>query len=56
MLRKAGRREFSERHGGFVVEGSGDGKPFQVADDAEVSAQKLARSDPPPAYPRRNRT
>ncbi|MBT2225104.1 hypothetical protein [Nonomuraea sp. NEAU-A123] len=42
MLRKAGRREFSERHGGFVVEGGGDGRPFQVAcaDDAEASAQE----------------
>ncbi|MGN9845829.1 hypothetical protein ACTMTI_47680 [Nonomuraea sp. H19] len=45
VLRKAGRREFSERHGRFVVEGAGDGRPFQVAcaDDAEASAQELAR-------------
>ncbi|MET8160581.1 hypothetical protein ABZT47_29845 [Sphaerisporangium sp. NPDC005289] len=45
VLRKAGCREFSERHGGFVVEGGGDGKPFQVpcADDAKASALELAR-------------
>ncbi|MFF5213126.1 hypothetical protein [Streptosporangium sp. NPDC000396] len=45
VLRKAGRREFSERHGGLVVAGGGDGRPFQVAcaDDAEVPAQELAR-------------
>ncbi|MGI5156914.1 hypothetical protein [Microbispora sp. CA-102843] len=45
MLRKAGRREFSERQGGFVVEGGGDGRPFQVActDAAEVSAQEFAQ-------------
>ncbi|MEU5869161.1 hypothetical protein OIE67_20085 [Nonomuraea fuscirosea] len=43
VLRKAGRREFSERHGGFVVEGGGDGRPFHVAcaDDGEASAQEL---------------
>ncbi|MBG0823556.1 hypothetical protein HS048_22790 [Planomonospora sp. ID91781] len=28
VLRTAGRREFSQRHGGFVVEGGGDGQPF----------------------------
>ncbi len=45
VLRKAGRREFSERHGGFVVEGGGGGRPFQVAcaDDAEAPAQELAQ-------------
>ncbi|WP_156056133.1 hypothetical protein [Streptosporangium roseum] len=36
VLRKAGSREFSERHGGFVVEGGQDGAPFAIAcaDDA----------------------
>ncbi|NRQ37093.1 hypothetical protein HII36_35435 [Nonomuraea sp. NN258] len=45
VLRKAGRREFSEGHAGFVVEGGGDGKPFHVASAgaAEESAQELAR-------------
>ncbi|MEV5893808.1 hypothetical protein [Nonomuraea fuscirosea] len=45
VLRKAGRREFGDRHGGFVVEGGGDGGPFQVAcaDGAETSASELAR-------------
>ncbi|WP_182886005.1 hypothetical protein [Microbispora sp. H10885] len=46
VLREAGRREFSERHGGFVVEGGGDGGPFQVAcaDDTAASArEELAR-------------
>ncbi|MBB5785252.1 hypothetical protein [Nonomuraea jabiensis] len=45
MLRKAGRREFSERHDGFVVEAGGDGAPFLVActDEAGGSAPELAR-------------
>jgi hypothetical protein len=45
VLRKARRREFGERHGGFVVEGGGEGAPFLIAcaDDAEVCAQELAR-------------
>ncbi|GAA0826808.1 hypothetical protein ACFQVD_11485 [Streptosporangium amethystogenes subsp. fukuiense] len=45
VLRKAGHREFSERHGGFVVEGGSGGRSFQVAcaDDAETSALELAR-------------
>ncbi|MGW4412381.1 hypothetical protein ACWEJ6_50875 [Nonomuraea sp. NPDC004702] len=45
VLRKAGRREFSERRDGFVVEGGEDGAPFLVActDDAEVSMQELPR-------------
>ncbi|MEU6744391.1 hypothetical protein [Streptosporangium sandarakinum] len=44
MLRKAGRREFSERHGRFI-EGGGDGRPFQAAcsDDAEAPARELTR-------------
>ena len=45
VLRKAGRREFSERHGEFVVEGGGYGRSFHVAcaDEPEASAQELAR-------------
>ncbi|MGV9778731.1 hypothetical protein [Streptosporangium sp. NPDC003464] len=45
VLRKAGRREFGERHGGFVVEGGDDGAPFRVAcaDDAENSVRELLR-------------
>lgn len=45
VLRKAGRREFSERHDGFVVEGGNDGAPFLVActEDAEGSALELRR-------------
>ncbi|TMR89909.1 hypothetical protein EJK15_58200 [Nonomuraea basaltis] len=46
-LRKTGRREFSERHDGFVVDGGENGAPFLIAytdDDAEVSAQELTRS------------
>ena len=43
MLRKAGHREFSDRHGGFAVEDGDDGGPFAVAcaDDAGVSAGEL---------------
>ncbi|WP_371786474.1 hypothetical protein [Streptosporangium subroseum] len=38
VLRKAGRREFSERDGGFVVEGGEGGAPFAItcADDADI--------------------
>jgi hypothetical protein len=44
VLRKAGSREFSERHGGFVVEGGGSGRPFAIAcSDDKVSAQELER-------------
>ncbi|MGW4412941.1 hypothetical protein ACWEJ6_53880 [Nonomuraea sp. NPDC004702] len=45
VLRKAGRREFSEGQSGFVVEGGGDGAPFLIAcaDDAVVCAQELPR-------------
>lgn len=45
VLRKAGRREFSERHVGFVVEGGDGGAPFRVAcaDAAEMSARELTR-------------
>ncbi|MFI7535079.1 hypothetical protein [Streptosporangium sp. NPDC049376] len=45
VLRNAGRREFVDRHGGFVVEGGDGGAPFAVTctDDAEVSARELAR-------------
>ncbi|GAA3141383.1 hypothetical protein GCM10010466_35470 [Planomonospora alba] len=45
VLRTAERREFSQRHGGLVVEGCGDGRPFLLAcaDDAEASARELAR-------------
>ncbi|MBB5782025.1 hypothetical protein [Nonomuraea jabiensis] len=45
VLRKAGRREFSERHDGFVVEGGGDGAPFLVActEEARGSAPELMR-------------
>ncbi|MBB5967251.1 hypothetical protein [Planomonospora venezuelensis] len=41
----AGRREFGQHHGGFVVEGGGDEKLFLLAcaDDAAVSARELAR-------------
>ncbi|MDF2706437.1 MAG: hypothetical protein K0R62_2089 [Nonomuraea muscovyensis] len=45
VLRKAGSREFSERHGGFVVEGGQDGAPFAIAcaDDADIAVRELAR-------------
>ncbi|MFB9675714.1 hypothetical protein [Streptosporangium vulgare] len=45
MLRQAGRSEFGERHGGFVVEGGQGGAPFLVAcaDDTGISAQEPAR-------------
>ncbi|WP_405149050.1 hypothetical protein OG589_13245 [Sphaerisporangium sp. NBC_01403] len=44
-LHKAGRREFGQGHGGFVVEGGGEGVPFLLAcaDDAEISVQELAQ-------------
>jgi hypothetical protein len=42
---EAGRREFSERSGGFVVEGGDGGSPFQVAcaDDADIAVRELTR-------------
>ncbi|MFF4779041.1 hypothetical protein ACFY05_40080 [Microtetraspora fusca] len=45
VLRKAGSRKFSERHGGFVVEGGQDGAPFAIAcaDDADIAVRELAR-------------
>ncbi|GAA2701208.1 hypothetical protein GCM10010412_098810 [Nonomuraea recticatena] len=45
VLHTAGRREFSERHDGFVVEGGDDGAPFLVActDEAKRSAPQLTR-------------
>ncbi|MGV9386901.1 hypothetical protein ACWDRB_64740 [Nonomuraea sp. NPDC003707] len=45
VLRKAGRREFSERHDGFVVEGGDDRAPFLVActEEAGGSAPELTR-------------
>ncbi len=45
VLRKAGRREFGDDHGGFAVEGGHGGDPFMVAcaDDARVSAAELPR-------------
>ncbi|MEU0516311.1 hypothetical protein [Streptosporangium sp. NPDC006007] len=44
-LRKAGRREFGQGHGGFVVEGGGEGVPFLLAcaNDAEISVQELVQ-------------
>jgi hypothetical protein len=45
VLRKAGRREFSDRHRGFAVEGGDGGDPFLVAcaDDAGAAAAELPR-------------
>ncbi|MEV0345422.1 hypothetical protein AB0H88_06635 [Nonomuraea sp. NPDC050680] len=45
VLHKAGRREFSERHDGFVVEGGDDAAPFLNActEEAEGSAPELTR-------------
>jgi hypothetical protein len=45
VLRKAGHREFSDRHGGFAVEDGHDGAPLTVAcaDDPVVSAAELPR-------------
>ncbi|AQZ62500.1 unnamed protein product [[Actinomadura] parvosata subsp. kistnae] len=45
VLRKAGRRELSERYDGFVVEGGSDGAPFPAActEEAEGSALELTR-------------
>ncbi|GAA2702961.1 hypothetical protein [Nonomuraea recticatena] len=47
VLRKAGLREFSERHGGFLVEGGYDGGPFLVAfaDDSEPAVRELAQCE-----------
>ncbi|MDQ2875501.1 MAG: hypothetical protein M3Y33_12210 [Actinomycetota bacterium] len=44
-MRKAGRREFGDDHGGFAVEGGHGGDPFMVtcADAAGVSAAGLPR-------------
>jgi hypothetical protein len=41
-LRKARRREWSERHGGFVVEGGENEAPFMVACAAEPDELDLA--------------
>lgn len=45
VLRKAGHREWSLRHGGFTVEGGQAGAPFLIAcaDDWAVSAAELSR-------------
>ncbi|MGN9847048.1 hypothetical protein ACTMTI_54090 [Nonomuraea sp. H19] len=45
VLRQAGRREFSERHDGFVVEGGDGGAPFLVActEEAEKSSPEVRR-------------
>ncbi|MFI6457032.1 hypothetical protein ACIBF6_36420 [Streptosporangium amethystogenes] len=53
VLRQAGRREFSERHGRFVVEGGEDGAPFAIscADDADISPQELGRYGRPATGP-----
>lgn len=47
VLRKAGSREFSEHHGGFVVEGGQNGVPFAIAcaDDADIAVRDLARHE-----------
>ncbi|MEU7749841.1 hypothetical protein [Nonomuraea sp. NPDC049158] len=40
MLRKAGRREFGERHDGFVVEGGDDAAPFLIACTEEAEGPR----------------
>ncbi|MFC7715863.1 hypothetical protein [Nonomuraea recticatena] len=44
VLRKAGLREFSDRHGGFLVEGGYDDAPFLIrcVDWPEDAEQQLA--------------